>query len=181
LSKGVKTILIVGGSLGAKSINESIDAGLDELMKEDVQVLWQTGKHYYEKAKERAAAYSGRVKVLDFIKEMANAYAAADLVISRAGALAIAELCIAGKPVIFVPYPHAAEDHQTSNAMALVNRNAAMIVKDADAKTELVKKLKTILHDEVAQEVMSRNLKAMAIKDADERIANKIIQLAELN
>ncbi len=123
-------------------------------------------------------AYENRVKVFDFIREMDYAYAAADIVVSRAGALAIAELCIAGKPVIFVPYPHAAEDHQTSNAMALVTHNAALIVKDNEAKTELVKKLKTVLHDSTMQEIMSQNLKAMAIKDADERIARKVIEIA---
>ena len=109
--------------------------------------LWQTGRPYHEEALREAAMYKGKVKVVDFIREMEYAYAAADLVISRAGALAIAELCIAGKPVIFVPYPHAAEDHQTSNAMALVNNNAALMIKDGDVKMELVKKLKTLLQD----------------------------------
>ena len=178
LNKDVKTILIIGGSLGAKSINESIYAGFDELMKEGVQLIWQTGKPYYEQAKKRA---NDKVKVFDFIKEMDYTYAAADIVISRAGALAIAELCIVGKPVIFVPYPHAAEDHQTSNATALVKCNAAMLVKDSDAKTELVKKLKIILNDDNMQKTMSANLKAMAIKNADERIAGKIIEIAGLN
>ena len=176
LHQDVKTILIVGGSLGAKSINESIDAQLDELMKDDVQLIWQTGKPYYEQAKARAAKYGEQVKVFDFIKDMDMAYAAADIVISRAGALAIAELCIAGRPVIFVPYPYAAEDHQTSNAMALVKHDAAMLVKDSDAPNELVKKLTELLKDEVAQQRMSVNLKKLAIKDADERIAKKVIE-----
>ena len=178
LQQGVKTILIVGGSLGAKSINESIDARLDELMKEDVQLIWQTGKPYYEQAKARAEGYSSKVKVHEFIKEMDKAYAAADIVISRAGALAIAELCIAGRPVIFVPYPHAAEDHQTSNAMALVKRNAAILVKDNEAPAELVKKLKELLKDDATQQRMSVNIKSMAIKDADERIAQKVVELS---
>ncbi len=178
LERGKKTILIIGGSLGAKSINESIHVELARVMKEDVQMIWQTGKHYYETAKKSAAVYDNRVKVFDFIREMDYAYAAADIVVSRAGALAIAELCIAGKPVIFVPYPHAAEDHQTSNAMALVARNAALMVKDNEAKTDMVKKLCGLLHDESMQELMSRNLKVMAIRDADERIANKVIEIA---
>ena len=178
LQNGLKTILIIGGSLGAKSINESIDEQLDELMKEDVQVIWQTGKPYYELAEKRADKYPERVKVLAFIRDMDYAYAAADLVVSRAGALAIAELCIAGKPVIFVPYPFAAEDHQTSNAMALVTSNAALLVKDNEAKKELLKKIKTVLHDQGMQEVMAQNLKNMAIKDADERIAKKVIEIA---
>lgn len=179
LANNEKTILVVGGSLGAKSINESIDKSLDELMKEDVQVIWQTGKPYYEQAKNRSAVYSSRVKVFDFIREMDYAYSAADIVVSRAGALAIAELCIAGKPVIFVPYPYAAEDHQTSNAMALVERNAALLVKDNEAKTELIIKLKNVLHDNAMQATMSQNLRSLAIKDADERIANKVIEIAK--
>jgi UDP-N-acetylglucosamine--N-acetylmuramyl-(pentapeptide) pyrophosphoryl-undecaprenol N-acetylglucosamine transferase len=176
-----KTILVIGGSLGAKSINESVAAQLDELMNEEVQVIWQTGKHYLEQAARSAAAHPGKVKVFEFIREMDYAYAAADIVVSRAGALAIAELCIAGKPVIFVPYPFAAEDHQTSNAMALVTRNAALLVKDSEARTELIKKLKTLLHDNAMQQTMSVNLKEMAIRDADERIAKKVIEIARVS
>ncbi len=179
LSADIKTVLVIGGSLGAKSMNESIDAGLDELMKQDVQLIWQTGKPYYEQAKQRAEKYGNKVKVFDFIREVDNAYAAADIVVSRAGALAIAELCIAGKPVIFVPYPHAAEDHQTSNAMALVNNNAAWLVTDGDAGAALINKIKALLHDIAQQHAMSVNINSMAIKDADERIANKVIEIAK--
>ena len=178
LKSRVKTILVVGGSLGAKSINEAIEAGLALLMKEEIQLVWQTGKPFYEQAVKSAGSYNDKVKVFDFIREMDYAYGAADVVVSRAGALAIAELCIAGKPVIFVPYPYAAEDHQTSNAMALVKRNAARMVKDSDAKAELVNKLIELLNDKSEHEAMSANLKAMAIKDADGRIANKIIAIA---
>jgi len=173
-----RTVLVVGGSLGAKSVNEAIDKSLEEILAEDVQVIWQTGKPYYQTAVERAKAFEGKVKVFEFIREMDYSYAAADLVISRAGALAIAELCIIGKPVIFVPFPYAAEDHQTSNAMALVEHNAAMMVKDSDAATELVKKLKTLLHDAAMQDIMMASLKNLAIKDADERIAEKVIEIA---
>ncbi len=173
-----KTILVVGGSLGAKSVNEAIDKNLEEILAEGVQVIWQTGKPYYQTAVERAKAFAGKVKVFEFIREMDYAYAAADMVISRAGALAIAELCIIGKPVIFVPFPFAAEDHQTSNAMALVEHNAAMMVKDSDAAGELVKKLKTLLHDTAMQDIMMASLKNLAIKDADERIAEKVIEIA---
>ncbi len=179
LQESKRTILIIGGSLGARSINETIDRQLEEIISEDVQVLWQTGKPYYEQAKKRAADFSDKVKVVEFIREMDYAYAAADMVISRAGALAVAELCIAGKPVIFVPFPHAAEDHQTSNAMTLVECNAALMVKDNEANTELIKKLKTLLHDSAMQEIMSRNLKGLAIKDADERIAKKIFEIVK--
>ncbi len=174
-----QTILVIGGSLGAKSINEGIEADLEDILKEDVNILWQTGKLNFEQAKRSAAKYGDRVKVFDFIQHMDYAYAAADIVVSRAGALAIAELCIAGKPVIFVPYPHAAEDHQTSNAMSLVTHNAAMLVKDQDVRTDLVKKLKTVLYDSAMQDVMRKNLKAMAITDADERIAGKVIEIAK--
>lgn len=173
-----KTILVVGGSLGAKSVNEAIDKNLEEILAEGVQVIWQTGKPYYQTAVERAKAFAGKVKVFEFIREMDYAYAAADMVISRAGALAIAELCIIGKPVIFVPFPFAAEDHQTRNAMALVEHNAAMMVKDSDAAGELVKKLKTLLHDTAMQDIMMASLKNLAIKDADERIAEKVIEIA---
>lgn len=173
-----RTVLVVGGSLGAKSVNEAIDKSLDEILVEDVQVIWQTGKPYYQTAVERAKAFEGKVKVFEFIREMDYAYAAADMMISRAGALAIAELCIIGKPVIFVPFPYAAEDHQTSNAMALVEHNAAMMVKDSDAATELVKKLKTLLHDTAMQDIMMASLKNLAVKDADERIAEKVIEIA---
>lgn len=176
-----KTLLVVGGSLGAKSVNEAIDEALEEILAEDIQVIWQTGKPYYEQAKQRAEAFSGRVKVFDFISEMGHAYAAADVVISRAGALAIAELCLVAKPVIFVPFPFAAEDHQTSNAMALVEHNAAMMVRNSDAKQELVKKLKVLLHDEAMQELMINSLQKLAINDADERIAKKIIEIAKAN
>lgn len=178
LNSEKKIVLIIGGSLGAKSINEAIDAGLIDILKEDVQVIWQTGKPYYETAVSSAALHQAKMKVFDFIREMDYAYAAADVVVSRAGALAIAELCIVAKPVIFVPYPYAAEDHQTSNAMALVEHNAAMMVKDSDAKAELVKKLKNLLHDNAMQEVMKNTLRSMALKNADERIANKVIEIA---
>lgn len=173
-----KTILVMGGSLGARSINEAIDAELENIISEGVQLIWQTGKPYYQRALERAADFSADVKVFEFIREMDYAYAAADMVISRAGALAIAELCIVAKPVIFVPYPFAAEDHQTSNALALVTHNAAEMVKDNEAKTELIKKLKKLLHDNAMQELMTRNLKYAAITDADDRIAKEVLTIA---
>jgi UDP-N-acetylglucosamine--N-acetylmuramyl-(pentapeptide) pyrophosphoryl-undecaprenol N-acetylglucosamine transferase len=178
LKDNVPTLLVIGGSLGALSINESIAQGLSLLMKLDIQVLWQTGTAYHTQALQHAAKYGGRVQAVAFIKDMASAYSAADVVISRAGALAIAELCIAGKPVIFVPYPHAAENHQMANALALAERGAAMVVKDDEAKDTLVKRLHDLLDDASLQERMAENIRAMAIKDADERIAHKIIGLA---
>ena len=179
LQEGVQTILVVGGSLGAKAVNEGIDAGLDELMKENVQLIWQTGNPYYEQAKKRAAAYEGRVTVVNFIREMAYAYVVADIVVSRAGALAIAELAIAGKPAILVPLPTAAEDHQSGNALSLVEKGAAVMVKNEDAVKSLVATIKNLLHDESARTKMSGNIKALAVKNADERIAKKIFEIAK--
>jgi UDP-N-acetylglucosamine--N-acetylmuramyl-(pentapeptide) pyrophosphoryl-undecaprenol N-acetylglucosamine transferase len=124
-----KTVLIVGGSLGAKSINEAIDKGLDDLVKAGLQIIWQTGKPYAAQAAERVKGKQS-VWVNEFITQMEYAYAAADIVVARSGAMTVAELCVARKPVLFVPYPFAAEDHQTVNAMQLVNKNAALMVKD---------------------------------------------------
>lgn len=173
-----KVVLVIGGSLGAHSINVAVGAGLKEMVEEGVTLLWQTGKPYFETAKQQAEAFGGQVIVCDFIQKMEAAYAAADLIISRAGALAISELCIVGKPVIFVPYPYAAEDHQTSNAMALVQHNAAELVRDADAATELIPKLKKLLHNEAAQGIMSEAIHQRAIRDADQNIAEEIIATA---
>ncbi len=180
LSNKKKTLLIVGGSLGAKSINDAIYDVLKDITNEGLQVIWQTGKNYYEKANQKALEISDCVKVETFIQKMDYAYTAADFIVSRAGALAIAEICIAGKPVLFVPYPYAAEDHQTNNAMELVRLNAAMIVKDNDVKTELIKKIKLLIHDNKMQEIMADNLKQLAVKDADEQIAKKIIEIAKV-
>jgi len=174
-----KTILVVGGSLGARTVNEAIDNHLGQILEEDVQLIWQTGKPYYEQAQKRAEDFPGRVKVFEFIRQMEYAYAAADLIVSRAGALAIAELCIVAKPVIFVPYPFAAEDHQTGNAMALVAHNAAMMIPDNDAKEELAKKIRHLLHDTVMQEIMTQNIKKLAIRDADEQIAEQVTMAAK--
>jgi UDP-N-acetylglucosamine--N-acetylmuramyl-(pentapeptide) pyrophosphoryl-undecaprenol N-acetylglucosamine transferase len=181
ITGGEKVVLVVGGSLGAKSINEAIGSRIKDIASNGTNVIWQTGKHYYNTALSQSAEVRDRVKVFDFIKEMENAYAAADVVVSRAGALAIAELCIVAKPVIFVPYPFAAEDHQTSNAMALVQHNAAQLVRDADAQHSLVSKLKLLLSDESTQSIMRESLKKLAIRDADERIANRVLDLSTLS
>ena len=132
LDEAKTTVLVVGGSLGAKSINEAIDKGLDLLLDAGLQIIWQTGKPYAEKGKQRAVGKQG-VWVNEFITQMEYAYAAADIVVARAGAMTVAELCVAKKPVLFVPYPFAAEDHQTVNAMALIKKNAALMVKDTEA------------------------------------------------
>ena len=173
LAPGKKTILIIGGSLGAKSINEAIDKGLDALIRQGLQVIWQTGKPYASKAKERAKGMVG-VWVNDFITQMEQAYAAADIVISRAGAMSIAELCVVKKPVLFVPYPFAAEDHQTVNAMNLVNKNAALIVKDSEAVDKVVPMIIDLAKDEQKQTELKNNIGKYAIINADEQIALEI-------
>lgn len=179
LDPAKKTVLVIGGSLGAKSVNEAVGAGLREILATGAQVLWQTGKPYFETATAQAAESGGAIQVRDFIREMEAAYAAADIVISRAGALAIAELCIAAKPVIFVPYPHAAEDHQTSNASALVAKGAALMIADNAASSDLIPTLQKLMGDVQLQEQMQAALTDLAIRDADERIAAHVISFAE--
>lgn len=178
LDEKKKTILVVGGSLGAASINKAIDEHLDKLVDTETQIIWQTGKPYFDKATASAQKYGASVKVFDFIRAMDKAYAAADIVVSRAGALAIAELCIAAKPVIFVPYPFAAEDHQTSNAQSLVDQKAALMIKDEKASSDLYPLLSELKKDEQRQKEMSDELRRIAIKDADERIAQYVLDLA---
>lgn len=176
-----QTILFVGGSLGARSINQAVSAHLQQIADRNAQVIWQTGRDYYQSALDLAKPFSAQVKVFDFIREMEYAYAAADVVVSRAGALAISELCIVAKPVLFVPFPFAAEDHQTSNAQALVQHNAALMSRDNDLMHELPQKLQILLKDEAAREVMRQKLKSFAIPDADERIAREVLSITHKN
>ncbi len=178
IQAGEKVLLVVGGSLGARSVNEAVGAGLEALTGAGYRVIWQTGKPYFETAQQQAAPFGGRVIVADFIRNMQDAYGAADLVISRAGALAIAELCIVAKPVVFVPYPFAAEDHQTSNAMALVKNGAALLVADSEAKSSLVTTVIQLGQDAAQCRQMSAALAALAIRDADERIANHVLRIS---
>jgi len=175
LQPGKKTVLIVGGSLGAKSINEAIENGLAELTNAGLRVVWQTGKTEAQKWKD-AAANKKNVWVSDFIKEMQYAYAAADIVVSRAGAMAIAELCVVRKPVLFVPYPFAAEDHQTVNAQNLVQKNAAWVVKDSEAKEKLVALIIALASDEQKQTELRKNIAPLAVTDADKKIATEILK-----
>jgi UDP-N-acetylglucosamine--N-acetylmuramyl-(pentapeptide) pyrophosphoryl-undecaprenol N-acetylglucosamine transferase len=172
------TVLVVGGSLGAKAINEAIDQHIEMFAKNNLQLIWQTGKPYSDKAKQTA---KGRANVWsgDFIMQMEYAYAAGDIVISRAGALAIAELCVAGKPVLFVPFPFASEDHQTVNAMSLVNKGAGLIVKDSEAAEKAVPMIVELASNNAQRQLLSEQISTLAIRDADERIAREVLNIME--
>ncbi len=178
LNENKKTVFAVGGSLGAKSINEAISKHLDELLDVGLQLIWQTGKLFAEPARERVRGKSS-VWVGDFINQMDCAYAAADIVISRAGAMAIAELCVAKKPVLFVPYPYAAEDHQTVNAKNLVSKNAALMVRDDEALDKIVPIIIDLARDENKQNELKQNIGRLAIADADKRIAEEVLKLIQ--
>lgn len=176
-----KTILFVGGSLGARTVNESILRRLDVIRKSEVQIIWQTGKFYSAKIKaqlENAEPVKNLV-VTDFISDMGTAYKAADLIISRAGASSISEFCLIGKPVILVPSPNVAEDHQTKNAMSLVNKQAAMIMKDAQAPDELVDLALETVNSKEKLESLSMNIKKLALPDSANIIADEVLKLAE--
>ncbi len=174
LQSNIKTVLVVGGSLGAKSINDAIANHIETFAEQGLQLIWQTGK---ANAAHYKALASGKpnVWVSAFITQMEMGYAAADIVISRAGAMAVTELCVTGKPSIFVPYPFAAEDHQTANAMALVNKKAALLVKDSDVNEALMNAVLELSKNELSQQVLQQNISALAIKNADELIAKQIL------
>ena len=175
-----KTILLVGGSLGARTINESVLQHLDIVEKSGVQFLWQTGKYYYAAIQEQLKGRSlPNLKVTDFITDMGVAYKAADLVISRAGASSISEFCLIGKPVILVPSPNVAEDHQTKNALALANRDAALYVKDADAPATLLQLAVETVADEMKLKSLSENVLKMALPNSADIIAKEVINLAQ--
>ena len=174
-----KTVLIVGGSLGARTINESVMAHLEQIRQSDVQFVWQTGSYYYQQIKEQLKGETfTNLVVTDFISDMGVAYKAADIVVSRAGAGSISEFCLLGKPVILVPSPNVAEDHQTKNALALVNKQAALYVKDIDAPQQLIPLAITTVSDEAKLKSLSDNILKMALPDSAERIAKEVITLA---
>jgi UDP-N-acetylglucosamine--N-acetylmuramyl-(pentapeptide) pyrophosphoryl-undecaprenol N-acetylglucosamine transferase len=178
LKNNKKTILVIGGSLGARTINQSICNIVDFLIESDIQLIWQTGKFYFDNAKSEVENKNNEnIKVFEFINQMDYAYTAADIIVSRAGAIAISELCIVGKPVILIPSPNVAEDHQTKNAIALVDNNAAVLIKDIDAGNFLKENLMQILNDEKKQFVLSENIRKMAYMNAAELIADIIISL----
>ena len=177
-----KTVLLVGGSLGARTINESVLQHLDLIEKSDVQFIWQTGKYYYADIKSQISDLKSQIsnlKVMDFITDMGTAYRAADLVISRAGASSISEFCLIGKPVILVPSPNVAEDHQTKNALALSTRDAAIYVKDSDAPATLLQlAIDTVRNDEKLRS-LSENVLKLALPDSANIIAKEVIKLAQ--
>lgn len=172
-------LLVVGGSLGARSVNEFILAGLEKLQEHDIQLIWQCGGFYYEEMKQRSAGKGGVVVLKDFIFQMDLAYGIADAVISRAGALSIAELMLTGKPAILVPSPNVAEDHQTINALALVENEAAEMVKDSEAMETLIEEAISLLGDPERRQKLSNNIHAMSHENAAMDIANEVMNLIE--
>ena len=187
-----KTVLIIGGSLGARTLNETMIANLNMIQAHpEVQFIWQVGKIYIDQVKEALRAYSGELVcnshiatmpnlyVNDFIKHMEYAYGIADLVVSRAGAGSISEFCLLGKPVILVPSPNVAEDHQTQNALALVRRDAALYVKDVEAKEQLVELAIETVKDNDKLQALNRNILEMALPDSAEIIAKEVLRLAD--
>jgi UDP-N-acetylglucosamine--N-acetylmuramyl-(pentapeptide) pyrophosphoryl-undecaprenol N-acetylglucosamine transferase len=179
LSPAKKTILVTGGSLGARTLNNSVMAGLDKIIAADVQLIWQTGKVYYQGVIEKLGeSYNPNICITEFLNRMDLAYAAADVIISRAGAGTIAELCVVKKPVILVPSPNVAEDHQTKNALALVSENAALMVTDAEAVEKLIDEALALLKNEETKKELILNIGKMAMPNADEVIAKEVLEIA---
>lgn len=173
-----RTLLVVGGSLGALTINESMLAGIKELSDNGIQVIWQTGKNFGTRGEDAAKDIEG-VVVTPFITDMASAYSAADLVVSRAGAGSISELELLGKPCILVPSPNVAEDHQTKNAMALVDADAAVMVRDADARENLTGEILRIMKDSSLLERLGKNITRLALPESDEKIVDEVVRIIE--
>ena len=175
LKPGKKTVFVMGGSLGAKSINEAVDKNIDVFKNNNLQLIWQTGKNY---AAEAAKREEERMNIWTnpFIDRMENAYAAADVVVARSGAMTVAEMCVVAKPAIFVPYPFAAEDHQTVNAKVLVDKKAALMVPDAEVKSELFVCLLHLINDEKLMKELENNISKMSNANADEVIAEAILK-----
>lgn len=181
LDKNLKTVLIIGGSLGARTLNESVLGHLDEMRNSDVQFIWQTGKYYSDEIKKRMSEVKplDNLRVMDFISDMDYAYAVADLVVSRAGAGSISELCVLNKPAILIPSPNVAEDHQTKNAMALANKSAAIFLKDADAPEKLVEMAINTVNDSDMLRTLAENAGKMAFRNSADVIADEVCKLAE--
>ncbi|MBE9466947.1 MAG: undecaprenyldiphospho-muramoylpentapeptide beta-N-acetylglucosaminyltransferase [Bacteroidetes bacterium] len=180
LNNKSRVVLVIGGSLGALTINQSVLKDLDKIFRSGVQIVWQTGKSFFEKAKFELLRYNNKdknIKLYDFISRMDYAYAVADVIISRAGAGTISELCLVKKPVILIPSPNVAEDHQTKNAIALVNKNAALLIKDNQAKDMLVEEVLSLFNDTEKMKNLSENISKLAVINSDEIIANEILKM----
>jgi len=179
LAEDKPVLMILGGSLGARTLNDSVIENLTQLIEAEVQVIWQCGRFYFEEMTEKLAKteHNGLVHLYEFLKEMDLAYASADVVISRAGALSVSELSIAGKPTIFVPSPNVAEDHQSKNAKAMVDNDAAVLVKDNEARDQLINRAIELIRDEAQKDRLSKNIKAMAKPNAAEEIVEEIVKL----
>ncbi|MBC7744825.1 MAG: undecaprenyldiphospho-muramoylpentapeptide beta-N-acetylglucosaminyltransferase [Flavobacterium sp.] len=180
LSPHKQTILVTGGSLGAGTLNNSFLVGIKKILDADVQLIWQTGKHYFRVVKEKLEGLeNNNIRVMEFLHKMELGYAAADVIVSRAGAGTIAELCVIGKPVILVPSPNVTEDHQTQNALALVKNGAAIMISDASAGSELVNAALNLVGNPGKCRLLANNIKKMAFPDADEVIAREVFKLVE--
>ena len=178
LAQDKKTILVTGGSLGAGTLNDCIKKAIQRLDQAGVQVIWQCGSYYYDKLyAEIGSTLSSAIKLMPFVKDMSLAYAASDIIIARAGAGTISELCIIGKPAILVPSPNVAEDHQTMNALALVNKSAAVLVKDNEAREVLIDEALRLLQDATTLNELSKNIKELALEHADDDIAREVLSL----
>lgn len=178
LSPDIPTLVVVGGSLGARTINESIEAGLPEIAGSGFQLIWQTGKLYAEQAMSAVAKLNDeKIITLPFIDRMDYAYAMANVLVSRAGAMSVSEICLVAKPAILVPSPNVAEDHQTKNARALADQNAAILVRDADARKDLVSQAIELLSSKQKQEELSNKASKMAFANASDKIASEVISL----
>lgn len=177
LEGGKKTILVTGGSLGAGTLNDCVKQAFEKFKDADVQVIWQCGSYYHESLSKEIQDLPHNVKMMPFLQRMDYAYAAADLIIARAGAGTISELCVVGKPVILVPSPNVAEDHQTKNALALVNKNAAVMVKDVEARANLIDEALALLNNESNMKELAANIQKLALLDADDVIAHEVLKL----
>jgi UDP-N-acetylglucosamine--N-acetylmuramyl-(pentapeptide) pyrophosphoryl-undecaprenol N-acetylglucosamine transferase len=176
-----KTLLVVGGSLGARTLNDCIENNLEEIKNNDYQVIWQSGKFYFNHLKEKLEGKLGdEIKLNEFIANMDLAYAAADIIISRAGAISISELCLLGKPTILIPSPNVAEDHQTKNALALVRRDAAILLKDSEASKNFIAEIQKIFKNESLKNSLSANIRNMALPNATKDIVDEIIKIAKV-
>ncbi|MBK9413802.1 MAG: undecaprenyldiphospho-muramoylpentapeptide beta-N-acetylglucosaminyltransferase [Bacteroidetes bacterium] len=179
LSSDKKTVLLIGGSLGARTLNHSIAEGIQKLADKNIQLIWQTGKAFYPKAQELTSQYSANgISAYDFIQRMDLAFAAADVVISRAGASSVSELALVAKPAILVPSPNVAEDHQTKNAMSLVKKDAAILISDAEASAKLITQAIELINDQSAQNKLQQNISKLALANSADVIAEEVYSIS---